>query len=166
MSQQQIPEAVSQSSKPTSSSTIIPAILLIAVSSAAMLAPWPDWDNGASMFSRLSIVSHFNWLKYGLGEFSGNVETYGILREGVVMFKRERIHGRHAPILTLLRSAGAEAYGSGWWQANWWPSPIWTSGGISNRQRSVAFQQRVLNTQPVGGFIGLGRSPDRMIRSR
>jgi len=83
MSQQQIPEAVSQSSKPTSSSTIIPAILLIAVSSAAMLAPWPDWDNGASMFSRLSIVSHFNWLKYGLGEFSGNVETYGILREGL-----------------------------------------------------------------------------------
>ena len=67
---------------------------------------------------------------------------------------------------TLGRSAGAEAYGSGWWQANWWPSPIWTSGGISNRQRSVAFQQRVLNTQPVGGFIGLGRSPDRMIRSR
>ena len=67
--------------KPTSKGPIVPAILLIVAATAANLVPWPDGGNGDSLFSRLSIASYFNWLKYSLSEFSGNVEAYGILRE-------------------------------------------------------------------------------------
>jgi hypothetical protein len=40
------------------------------------------------------------------------------------------------------------------------------SGGTSTLQRSWAWKQRVRNTQPLGGLIGLGRSPSSTIRDR
>ena len=39
-------------------------------------------------------------------------------------------------------------------------------GGSSSAQMSCAFQQRVRNRQPDGGFTGLGTSPLSTIRSR
>src|ERR1700723_2994565 len=52
------------------------------------------------------------------------------------------------------------------WQAETWPSPTGRSSGSSTRQRSNANGQRVWKRQPVGGLIGLGTSPVRMMRWR
>ena len=51
-------------------------------------------------------------------------------------------------------------------QAEKCPSPTVASGGTLAAQASIALGQRVRNTQPEGGFIGLGMSPSRMILSR
>ena len=46
------------------------------------------------------------------------------------------------------------------------PSGRWISSGTSTEHRSCAFQQRVRNRQPDGGFAGEGTSPVRTICSR
>ena len=50
-------------------------------------------------------------------------------------------------------------------QAAQWPDCTWRSSGVTSAHSSVAMGQRGWNTQPVGGFNGLGTSPDRMMRS-
>ena len=67
--------------------------------------------------------------------------------------------------------AGVETISSGRtisakWQADGWPCPRSISAGSSSAQMSWAFQQRVRNRQPDGGFAGLGTSPSSTIRSR
>ena len=46
------------------------------------------------------------------------------------------------------------------------PAALVEQCGTSTGQRSKTFGQRVWKTQPVGGLIGLGTSPLRMIRLR
>ena len=50
------------------------------------------------------------------------------------------------------------------WHATRWPSPFCSSGGSSSAQIGCASGQRVRKRQPLGGFIGLGTSPERTIR--
>ena len=52
------------------------------------------------------------------------------------------------------------------WQALGWPWPRSMSAGSSSAQIGCAFQQRVRNRQPDGGFAGLGTSPSSTIRLR
>ena len=56
--------------------------------------------------------------------------------------------------------------GSGKWQATRWPGASSFSGGSTVWQISCAFQHRVWNRHPGGGFSGLGTSPVSRIRSR
>ena len=53
---------------------------------------------------------------------------------------------------------------SGKWQATALPEASVRNRGSTAAQRSVAFQQRVLNRQPDGGSIGDGTSPTSRIR--
>ncbi len=55
---------------------------------------------------------------------------------------------------------------SGKWQATDRTPDDAVSIGSWLAHLSVAFQQRVRKTQPLGGLIGLGRSPSRRIRLR
>ena len=52
------------------------------------------------------------------------------------------------------------------WQATGWSVPRSTSSGSSIAQMSWAIQQRVRKRQPDGGSIGLGTSPNSLIRLR
>ena len=52
------------------------------------------------------------------------------------------------------------------WQATQWFSRASRRSGSSSAHRSTAIGQRVLNRQPLGGLIGLGTSPSRMMRFR
>ena len=49
---------------------------------------------------------------------------------------------------------------SGWWHAARWPFAYAISGGSTVLQTSVARGQRGWKTQPDGGLIGFGGSPD------
>ena len=61
---------------------------------------------------------------------------------------------------------GALMLSIGKWQATLWPDANSRNSGTSDSQRACALKQRVLNTQPLGGLLGLGKSPDKIIRSR
>src|SRR5690606_20690159 len=53
-----------------------------------------------------------------------------------------------------------------WMHALKWPGATSSSGGTTSAHSFVAIGQRVRKTQPDGGFMGLGMSPWRMMRSR
>src|SRR5258705_3486608 len=63
-------------------------------------------------------------------------------------------------------SAGAAVGGASRWQATRCPASRERSSGSSILQRSNTYGHRVWKRQPVGGLIGLGPSPLRMIRWR
>src|ERR1700735_5217787 len=50
------------------------------------------------------------------------------------------------------------------WQATIWLAVTGSKAGTSWAQRSTAIGQRVRNTQPDGGLIGEGSSPERAMR--
>ena len=54
--------------------------------------------------------------------------------------------------------------GSAKWHAQKWPGATSRSCGTSLEHTSFAIGQRVWNGQPVGGSIGEGGSPFRMMR--
>ena len=76
----------------------------------------------------------------------------------------------HGPVSSL-RVSGSSAICSGLtisakWHALGWPWPRSISAGSSSAQIGCAFQQRVRNRQPDGGFAGFGTSPSSTIRLR
>src|SRR5690606_22017483 len=52
------------------------------------------------------------------------------------------------------------------WHATYWFCFASCQTGFTFEQISIAIGQRVRNTQPLGGLIGLGSSPFKIIRSR
>src|SRR3546814_5277476 len=82
------------------------------------------------------------------------------------------------PYTTLFRAAGdsddsarlmtgfiSRSSAIGRWQAMRWPGLGSTTGGTSVSQTAPILRgQRVLKTQPLGGFVTDGRLPSRMMR--
>ena len=52
------------------------------------------------------------------------------------------------------------------WHAQWWPGATSRISGFSREQISWAMGQGGRKRQPLGGSMGLGGSPARMMRSR
>src|SRR5262249_19620278 len=84
--------------------------------------------------------------------------------------QRRRVQTVAAAGLTDKRGVGAQSLCHGCyprkWQATRCPGFTLRIAGSSTRQRAPAEGQRVWKRQPVGGLIGLGTSPERMIRRR
>ena len=79
------------------------------------------------------------------------------LEDHLLQVNRERMHARYK---RLFRKDQLRK------QALKWPGEISTAGGTIWAQASNATGQRVRNTQPDGGLIGLGISPFSSTRSR
>src|SRR5690606_12612233 len=73
-------------------------------------------------------------------------------------------HGSPANARAGLRKGGSSVQRL--MQALKWPGFTSSRGGTTSAHSFVAIGQRVRNTQPDGGLMGLGMSPWRMTRSR
>ena len=89
-----------------------------------------------------------------------------VVAENLLRLQVEWLHRRPRPLTRDAswatpgaRSRSDEVASSGKWQAPKCPGANSRSSGISSAHRSCALEQRVRNTQPDGGLIGLGRSP-------
>src|SRR5258705_8488233 len=85
--------------------------------------------------------------------------------------KRQQCFGNACPSKAALpygraSDTGASAYPSMRMHATLWPGETSRNSGSIRAHSSIALGQRVRKRQPEGGFLEVGTSPFRIIRSR